>query len=99
MAARRCAASNGFNGGDVDDVGGVELCAGSLSRLGQPELLTCNHKGSDVKIENVLIFIFFQVAFFNPGRDSISRPIIPYISENDACVFKLNIRVFKSPYN
>ncbi len=40
MAAKRWAASNGFNGGDVDDVGGVELCAGSFAKFDQLELFT-----------------------------------------------------------
>ena len=42
MAANRCAASKGFKGGDVDDVGGVELCAGSFTKFGQFGLLTWN---------------------------------------------------------
>ena len=41
-AANLCAASKGFNGGDVDDVGGVELCGGSFSRWDHVELLTWN---------------------------------------------------------
>ncbi len=43
-AAKRCAASNGCKGGDVVDVGGVELCGGSFSRWDQLELLTWKRK-------------------------------------------------------
>ncbi len=51
-AARRCAASNGFNGGDVDDVGGVELCGGSFNKLDQAELLTWKWKEKWTVIKN-----------------------------------------------